>query len=252
MKKLKKLIVGNWKMNPQTTDEAKHLATEIKRGLRTGTKSQVVICPPYVFLESLKNFPVKFLFLGSQDAFYETSGPHTGEVSYAELTDFKVDFVIVGHSERRAKGETDEIINKKLKSVVNSKMNAILCVGEKIRDTHGEYLSFIKKQIAEDLRDVSKKALSNLVIAYEPVWAIGAKVAMYPQEIHEMSIYIKKILRDMFGVFAEDVRILYGGAVDVSTAYDIVREGNVSGLLIGRESLKPKDFVQIIKLVDNI
>jgi len=251
MKKQKKLVVGNWKMNPQTIEDAKQIILIVKRGTKNIRKTEVVICPPFVYLGSVSELK-PHIFLGAQDAFYESLGSHTGEVSFSELLDFRVNFVILGHSEKRAKGETDEIINKKIKSVVNSKMTAIFCVGEKVRDQQGEYLAVIKKQIVYGLKDISKRFLENLVIAYEPVWAVDSKEAMRPQEIHETSIFIKKILRDMYGVSSSDVRILYGGDVTTDNVSDIMMDGHVNGVLIGRESLRPKDFVGIIKLVDSI
>lgn len=252
MKKQKKLIVGNWKMNPPSIEEAKKIAGEVKRGLRQIKKSQVVICPPFVYLGTLSNFPSGSFFLGSQDAFYEPIGHFTGEVSFSQLLDFKINFVILGHSERRAMGESDQVINKKVKAVVGEGMTAILCVGEKERDHHGDYLSFVRKQITEGLKDVSGKILDRVVVAYEPIWAVGAKQAMPPEEIHEMSIFIRKTLRDMYGLASDNVRVLYGGAVNTVDAGRIIKGGFVNGLLIGRESLKPKDFVQIIKLTDSI
>ena len=240
-------------MNPPSLEQAKKIANDVKRGLRFINKTQVVICPPFVYLGTLSNFSSNSLFLGAQDAFYEPLGAFTGEVSFSQLPDFKVDFVILGHSERRARGETDEIINKKVRSTMGCGLTAILCVGEKERDHHGEYLSFIKKQIIDGLKDVSKKSLDHLVIAYEPIWTVGiGKQAMRPQDIHEMSIFIRKVLRDMYGIFGDDVRVLYGGSVMTNDADEIVRDGKVSGLLVGRESLKPKDFIQIVKLVDSI
>ncbi len=129
-------------------------------------------------------------------------------------------------------------------------MTAIICVGESTRDHNGDYFNFIKHQIHSALKDVSKKLLNHVVIAYEPIWAIGAKEAMSPRELLETSIFIRKVLKDSFSVSADDIRIIYGGAVDRVNADLIVRDGGVSGLLVGRQSLVPKDFVEIMKLVD--
>ena len=252
MKKQKKLIVGNWKMNPVSLNEAKKIALDVKRSMRGVRKTQVVICPPYVYISPLSAYPSSTFFLGAQNVNPETLGSYTGEVSFSQLSQFKVGFVIVGHSERRKIGETDELINKKVKAVVNEGMTAIVCVGEPTRDGNGDYFNFIKNQIHSALKDVSKKLLNHVVIAYEPIWAIGAKEAMSPRDLHEMSIFIKKVLKDSFGVFADDTRILYGGSVDRANADYLVRDGNVSGLLIGRQSLKPKEFIEIIKLIDKI
>lgn len=252
MKKAKKLVVGNWKMNPVSLEEARSLATSIKRAMRSVKRTQVVLCPPFVYLSSLSNIPTNSLFLGAQNANHEILGPFTGEVSFRELSQFKVDYVILGHSERRKMGETDEIINKKVKAIVSGGMSAIICVGENTRDHNGDYFGFIKNQIHCALKDVPRKLMDKIVIAYEPIWAIGAKYSITGRDLHEMSIFIKKVLKDFCGPAFEDIRVLYGGSVDKVNADVLVREGNVSGLLIGRESLNSNDFIEIIKLVDSI
>lgn len=252
MKKLKKLVVGNWKMNPVSLAEAKSLAVGVKRAMRGVVKTQVVLCPPFVFLSPLSSVPSGSLFLGAQNVFPEEAGSFTGEVSWSQLPDFKVGFVIVGHSERRKMGEADEMVNRKVRAVVGEGMTAIICVGESTRDHNGEYFDLIKKQILSALKDVPKKLLNHVVVAYEPIWAIGAREAMTPRDLHEMSIFIRKVLKDYAGSISEDIRILYGGSVDRVNADSLVREGNVSGLLVGRQSLKPKDFMEIIKLVDQV
>lgn len=252
MKKVKKLIVGNWKMNPVDQEEAKNIIKIVKRTGSKLKKSQVVVCPPHIYIPLFSKLKGGNFFLGAQNANHEMLGSFTGEVSYSQLYQFGVRFVILGHSERRKMGETDELINKKVKSVVNSGMTAIICVGESRRDHNGDYLEVIKNQILSALQDVPKKLIEKVVVAYEPIWAIGASEAMNPRELHEMSIFIKKTLKDFFGVLGEDARVIYGGSVDIVNADSLVRDGDVSGLLIGRESLKPKTFVEIIKLVDSI
>lgn len=252
MKKAKKLVVGNWKMNPVYLEDAKKIAREVKRVARTLKRTQVVICPPFVYLGSLSSLADKTFFLGAQNAHSEYSGSFTGEVSASELPDFKVSYVIVGHSERRKMGETDEVVNKKVKSVLGQGMNVIVCVGESSRDHNGDYFEFIKTQLLSALKDVPKKILYQVTVAYEPIWAIGAKEAMSPRDLQEMSIFIKKVLKDVFGSAGEVMRVLYGGSVDKNNADALVRDGNVSGLLVGRESLKPKDFSELLKIVDSL
>lgn len=250
MKKVKKLIVGNWKMNPVEVEDARDIVKAVKRAGSKLKKSQLVVCPPFIYIPLFSKKSSNF-FLGSQNANHENLGSFTGEVSYSMLYQFGVRFVIVGHSERRKMGETDVLVNRKVKSVVNDGgMTAIVCVGESTRDHNGDYLELIKRQIHIALTDVPKKLLSQVVIAYEPIWAIGATQAMSPRDLHEMSIYIKKVLNDMFGIASDDTRIIYGGAVDTMNAENLINEGNVSGFLIGRQSLVPKDFVEIMKLVD--
>ncbi len=238
-------------MNPESLLEAKKIVTEVKRGLRTIKNTQVVVCPPFVYISPLSGLQSDLLMLGAQNANADQMGSRTGEVSFSQLPQFNIGFVIVGHSERRKMGEDNELVNKKVKSVVSEGMTAIICVGENTRDNGGEYFNFIKEQISCALKDVPKKLLTHVVIAYEPVWAIGA-TALGPSELHEMSIYIKKVLKDLFGVFSSDMRIIYGGDVDRNNADRLVKDGNVSGVLVGRASLRPKDFVEIIKLIDSI
>lgn len=243
-------MVGNWKMNPESVLEAKKIAGDIKRNTRNVKKTQVVICPPFVYLPPLSGLICTTLFLGAQNAFHESLGSFTGEVSFSQLPQFKTSFVIVGHSERRMRGETDEMINKKVRSVVGDGMTVILCLGETIRDGHGDYLELIKHQLTTGLKDISKKLIDHVVIAYEPVWAIGAKEAMAPRDVHEVAIFIKKILRDMFGPLSDSVRVLYGGSVNEFNCKEIISGNFVHGFLVGRESLKPKNFVEIVKLTD--
>lgn len=249
---MKKLVVGNWKMNPQTVLEAKKIASTIKKGLKNIKKTHVVMCPPYIYLSPLSSLVSNSLLLGSQNSFYEKFGAFTGEVSFSQLHQFGVSYVIVGHSERRSMGENDKIVKKKVQSIVGEGMTAVLCVGEKTRDVHGEYLSFVREQVIFGMKDVSKKLLDHVVIAYEPLWAIGAKNAMTSSDIHEMFIFIKKVLREVYGPLADGIKILYGGSVNTENAEDIMKNGFVHGLLVGRDSVNPKNFVEIVKIVDAI
>ena len=239
-------------MNPLTIEEAKRIANQVKRSTRLLRKTEVVICPPFVYIFPLGNITGKNIYLGAQDAFYESTGHFTGEVSFSELPQFKVDFVIIGHSERRKMGESDEVINKKVKAVVGEGMTAIICVGESVRDKNGDYFNFIRQQILSSLKDVSRKSLDRVVIAYEPIWAVGAKEAIGPRELLEASIFIRKVLKDFYGAYADSIRIIYGGDADRVNSDKLVREGGVCGLLIGRQSLKAKDFIEIVHLVDGL
>jgi triosephosphate isomerase len=252
MKKIKKLVVGNWKMNPKTVVEAKKIAVDLKSAMRGVKNVEVVMCPPFVYLPILSQTVSTTLLLGAQNAFSEPLGAHTGEVSFAQLLQFKVGFVIIGHSERRAMGETDEMLNKKVLAVTNEGMTAILCVGEKIRDKQGDYFATVREQIVADLKNFSKKSLDHLVIAYEPVWTIGGREAMQTREIHEMFIFIKKVLREIFGTLGDSARIIYGGSVFPENAGEIIRDGFVQGLLVGRDSVNSKNFAEIIKAVESV
>jgi triosephosphate isomerase len=252
MKKIKRLVVGNWKMNPKTTAEAKKIAMDLKKTMRGVRNVEAVMCPPFVYLPIISSLVSTNVLLGAQNAFAENFGAHTGEVSFAQLPQFNVKFVITGHSERRAMGESDESVNKKVLAVTNDGMSAILCVGEKIRDKQGEYFSVVREQIIADLKNFSRKSLELLIIAYEPVWAIGAREAVASRDIHEMFIFIKKVLREIFGTSGDTVRIIYGGSVSPDNAGEIIRDGFVQGLLVGRDSLNSENFSAIIRAVDKV
>lgn len=249
-RKVKKIVVGNWKMNPTTLSEAQKIISSVKRGAKNMTKTQVVICPPTVFAGKFGSFPSGQFFLGAQNVFYETLGSYTGETSAPELSEMKISHVILGHSERRKMGETDEVVNRKVKAAVTAGLSAIICVGELERDQHGDYLEFIKNQVTMAMREVNNKFLNKIIIAYEPVWLIGAKEAMSPQDVQETTLYIKKILRELYGPLGDDVRVIYGASVAPESAKDIMHGGFVDGLLVGRDSLDPKKFVEIIRVVN--
>lgn len=277
-----KIVIGNWKMNPITVAEAKRVIASVKKAARNLHKTAVVMCPPFPFIGyALPRKPEKFgakgtVGVGAQDAFYEEQGAFTGEVSARQLADMDLQCVIVGHSERRHSGarvsdhvedssvsastfsfaaETDAVVAKKAMAVAQTGMIAVLCVGETVRDDQGEYLEFLKNQIRASLHGFPKKFVveGRLIVAYEPVWAIGAKEAMTPTLIHEMTIFIKKVLADLYGQEeAFDVPILYGGSVNFRNAVDIIRGGEVNGLLVGRESVNAPGFAELIHAVDEV
>ena len=251
MKESKKLIIANWKMNPQSKKEAEIIFNNISKFLKDNKSSDIVICPPFPFLyikDKIKNKKIK---IGSQDVFYEKEGSYTGEISASQLKDLGVEYVLIGHSERRSLGDTNVIINKKIISSLKSKINPIFCIGESDRDSNGFYLSFIKKQIEEGLSGVTKLQIKNIVIAYEPIWAIGSNAIREANasEFIEIKIFIKKILSDIYGMkIANETKILYGGSVNPLNAESFIKEGGADGLLVGRDSLNPKKFCEIIKL----
>jgi triosephosphate isomerase len=251
MKKNKILVVGNWKMNPDNAEKAKDIFRGIKAAAKDLKKTKVVVCPPFVYLSDLEKINDGRLILGAQDMFWEKTGSFTGEISSQMLSG--EGYVILGHSERRDLGETDEMIAKKVVSAIRAGLKPILCVGEKNRDDHGEYLHFLRAEIINSLGKLAKKYLAKLVIAYEPVWAIGKEEAMTPGDIHETSLFIKKVLAEVYDhKLAVTIPILYGGSVNYNNARDIISLGEVAGLLIGRESLNPKKFGELLKNVDQI
>jgi triosephosphate isomerase (TIM) len=248
----RKLIVGNWKMNPDTTAEAKRIIKETRKATANLAHTDVVVCPPFVHanfvLSARSSTPLE---LGAQNVFTEERGSFTGEIGAPMLRDLGVSHVIIGHSERRAMGESDETITKKTFETIEAGMTAIVCVGEKSHDAQGEYLNPLRDQVKSALSRIAKKNVKQIVIAYEPIWAIGAKEAMDPGVVQEMAIFIRKVLSDIYGQNeASSVRILYGGSVNFRNAPEIITKGGVDGLLVGRESVNSAGFVELLKAVD--
>ena len=253
MKKAKVLIVANWKMNPETAEEARDLFLATRKITKNLKNTKVIICPPYIYLQKLESLADNTIILGAQDVFSEQAGSFTGEISPNMLKNEGESYVIVGHSERRALSETDESIAKKVSASLKTGLNVILCVGEKERDAHGEYLHFLRQQIINSIGKLQKRYLKNLTIAYEPVWAIGKSEieAMRPTDLHETSIFIKKILSEIYGqTEGVKVPILYGGSVNHKNAKDLLTLGEVQGLLVGRESLNPKKFENLLLTIE--
>ncbi len=248
MKKV--LVVANWKCNPSTEKEAEKIFNKVKREIRKVKNVQVVVCPPFLFLPSLKKkIKNTKIALGAQNVFCQ-SGPFTGEISPEMLKKFGVKYVIVGHSERRKLGEDDEIINKKIKSLLELKMSPILCVGE-TKEAREEEKQFevVESQVLEALRNIKKTLLGNLIIAYEPVWAISTNKGKLcsSDDIMTMKLFIRQLLEKNFGMkISEKIRILYGGSVDDKNV-QLVKSAGIDGVLVGSASLKPEKFVLILK-----
>ena len=253
---MKKIIIANWKMNPVSAKEAERILNEVKKTVSRLKKTQVVICPPFIYFNNLRKIIGRSanLSLGAQNAFWEIEGAFTGEVSPEMVKNYGGSYVILGHSERRALGETDEMVSKKTLACLKTRLKTVVCVGEKIRDEQGDYLVFLRDEIRNSLNKIQKKFLKSVIIAYEPIWAIGKKdtEAMSPADIHEMAIYIKKILSEIYGQeSALAVPILYGGSVGGGNAGNIIKSGGVDGLLVGHQSLKPENFNEILMSAEN-
>jgi len=249
---MRKIVIANWKMNPQSQKEAEVLFRMIAKG-KNFKKVDVVVCPPILYIEKLKKISSKIV-LGAQNVFYEKKGPFTGEISAPMLEGMGVKYVIVGHSERRAKGETNLDINKKIKSALSSGLIPIVCVGEIIRDGNHEYFNVIKTQIEESLSGLNKSVLPKLIIAYEPVWALSTTLPRKdatPLDSQEMSIFIKKIISDKFGIKTAMPRIIYGGSVDDKNCGEFFKNGGVVGALVGGASLNADKFLRIINIAEN-
>jgi len=252
--KYKRLIVGNWKMRPETLGEAKEIASKSRRAAASLSSSEVVICPPAVFISACapRDKAVNF-HLGAQSVSDEKGGSHTGEIGAAMMRDMGVEYVIVGHSEEREKGDTDLKVSKRILAILGEKLIPIVCVGEKTRNEDGSHFEYLKNQIKSSLQSVDVKDAKNIIIAYEPVWAIGAVDSMIPEQIYEMVLFVKKVFADIFGNdLAYKTRVLYGGAVSLKNAADIIKVGQADGLLIGRESVNLPGFIPLLKEVDAV
>lgn len=246
------LIVGNWKMNPESLDEAKRIARRTRTIAGRLDRTDVVACPPFPFLQAaVSRRPAENFHAGAQSVSVEEGGAHTGEVAATMLRSAGAEYVIVGHSEERQAGESDEMVSRKLARVLEAGLTAIVCIGERARTEDGAHFSFIKEQIRNSFAGIPEAKVRSVILAYEPVWAIGAQEAMKPQDIYEMSLFVKKAFADVFGSDAgHKVRVLYGGSVNFRNAAEIIAIGKVDGLLVGRESVNMPGFTELMKAVD--
>lgn len=236
-------------MNPQTLVEAKRIFTTFKKTKRDDKGVTVVFCPPFPFINDLyKSYTGSKIFFGAQDAYWKEEGSFTGEVSYKMLQSVGARFLIVGHSERRAMGESDSQIAQKISTSLQSGMHTILCVGEPTRDINGKYLQILKDQIISAVGDLDVKLLKNLIIAYEPVWAIGeGNSAIDTHDLSQTILFIKKQIIEKHGAkVADNISIIYGGSVDSENAFGLMKDGGVDGFLVGRNSLNAYEFANII------
>lgn len=248
---MKSILVANWKMNPATFREARRLFDATKKAADKSTNVSVIVAPPSVFLRELRTgYRGKRISFGVQNAHAETSGAFTGEISIAQAHDAGASFALVGHSERRAVGETNDDTRKKVSTALASRMIPILCVGENERTSSGESYGFIAEQLRTGLADVTPAKLPKVLIAYEPVWAIGGEVTMSPRDVHSMVIFIRKTIVGIYGPIGHRVKILYGASVGEKNAPDMMREGGVCGLVVGHVSTNIERFVTLISSIN--
>lgn len=245
-------------MYPKALAEAKAIFSAEKKSMRNIKRVKMVICPPHIFIYPLiasLGKGIKGLSVGAQNAFCEDEGARTGETSPKALALLGATHVIVGHSERRALGETNTLVAQKITRVAANKLTAVLCVGERARDDGGAYFKEVSDQLRHSLGGFPRAEAKRLVIAYEPIWAIGAKALRpaTPSDFHEMSILIRRHLVEQFGKVAGfKIPILYGGSVDERNALGFLKEGGADGLLVGRVSLSPEQFSAIIRVAESI
>lgn len=246
---MKKLIIGNWKLYVKSVDEGKKVLKAIEKRLPRGLKSEVVVCPPTALAVALRReYKGSRIAIGAQDIFWEKDGAHTGAVSPVHIASAGIKYTLVGHSERRALGETDEEVAKKAVAALNSKLHPVICVGETERDADGRFFSVIEKSVKGSLSRIEPKDAGKFTIAYEPVWAIGKTEAASPRMAAEAILYIRKTIVDMWGrEKAMKVRIIYGASVSAENAEGFANEKAIQGLLPGRASVDAVEFTNIIR-----
>lgn len=239
-------IAANWKMY-KTTGETRDFISSFLPEVSSVNDVDIVLAPPFISLpaaaEALKSSNVK---LSAQDIYFEKEGAYTGEVSAQMLLDIGCDYVIIGHSERREYfNESDEIINKKIKTSKEAGLGIIFCIGESLEQREaGKMEDILKREIEGGLKDIDP---GNLVVAYEPIWAIGTGKTASPEQAQEAHAFVRDRLRDLYGGTADEIRILYGGSVKPANVSELMSKPDVDGGLVGGASLKPDSFSQIVK-----
>ncbi len=250
----KNIVAGNWKMNKNLT-ESQALITEIRGIVRdeNTNKAEIIICPTFLALASAsKLLDGSTVKLGAQNCHFEDNGAFTGELSASMLKSVGVSHVIIGHSERRQYfNETNEMLAKKASSAVNQGLTVLFCVGETQSERESEeHFNVIKSQISEGLFHLTAKDMESIVIAYEPVWAIGTGLTASSDQAEEVHAYIRSLISEKFGeATAENTSILYGGSVKPDNAVELFSRANIDGGLIGGAALKARDFFDIIKAI---
>jgi len=254
----KKIVAGNWKMN-KTLDEAKALLSEVVNMIKdevieTSNRGDVtvVICPPSIYLTTSRQYIPSGgrIMLGAQNCHEKESGAYTGEVSASMLKSVGVEYIIVGHSERRQYfGETNAQLAEKVDRVLENGLVPIFCCGESLDlRENGDYVGFVKGQLTDSLFHLSAEALANVVVAYEPIWAIGTGLTASSAQAQEMHFEIRQHIAGKYGdAVAQDISILYGGSANEKNAADLFAQPDVDGGLIGGASLKSREFTNVIK-----
>jgi len=246
----KPIIAGNWKMY-KTTGEALELVNGLKNELKGEASVEIVVCPPFTAIskvaEALKGSNIGY---GAQDLHWGDEGAYTGEVSPKMLTDLGCKFCIIGHSERRSYfGETNETVNKKVKAALKHGLTPIMCVGERLEERDsGKTFDVVRDHIEGGLAGLPKEDVAKIVIAYEPVWAIGTGRNATPEQAQEVHKFIRDLLKKGYGEdVSSKVRIQYGGSVKPDNTKGIMAGADVDGALVGGASLKVKDFAEIVR-----
>jgi len=245
----KKVIAGNWKMN-MNLHQSQKLVSEIINGLGKDNKADVIVCPPFTSLSEvnalLKGTQVK---LGAQNMYYEESGAYTAEISADMLKSVGCEYVILGHSERRVIfNESDELINKKIKFAIAKGIKPIFCIGELLEQREsGDTMKVVSSQIEKGLEGITTEQMKNIIIAYEPVWAIGTGKTATPEQAQEVHSFIRELVAKKYSSsVAENIVIQYGGSVKPDNAGELLSQNDIDGALVGGACLKADSFLSII------
>jgi triosephosphate isomerase len=243
------LIAGNWKMNPTSHQEAVDLAQKV--GFLNPSGREVAVCPPSPYLEAVEgelSSGSGNVRLGAQDISQDDKGAHTGEVSGEMLKDLGCEYVIVGHSERREAGETDEVVKEKVRAALRNALSPILCVGEKLKEREsGDAEAIVTEQLTKALDGLTAEDMAEVVIAYEPVWAIGTGKNATPEDAEGMCSHIRSEIARLFTqAVADKILILYGGSVKPENIDNYMAQPDVDGALVGGAALKAEDFANIV------
>ncbi len=243
------LIVANWKAYVEDLGKAKKLFATSKRLSRL-QGIRIVLAPPAPFLGALAARNGSLVAFAAQDISETTGGATTGEVTAGAYGAVGATYVIVGHSERRARGETDEIVAEKLAHAIAYGLTPILCIGEHERDVEGRYLSYLREQLTTELDSLDPKERAKVIVAYEPLWAIGktASSAIKPNDLAEMILYIRKVLAELLpGKSSSRSLVLYGGSVEPNDVRDLAAHSGVDGFLVGHASVDPHVFSLLVR-----
>jgi len=246
----KKIIAGNWKMN-KTLDESKELAEAVKKGISGISDVESALCPPFTSLtEVAKVLEGSNIGLGAQNCYWLESGAYTGEVAPSMIKSTGAAYVIIGHSERRGLfNETNESVNKKVKAALDAGLLPIMCVGEKLEEREkNRTFDVVKSHVEGGLKGINENDAKKIVIAYEPVWAIGTGKNATPEQAEEVHAYIRGLLKDLYSDdVADTVRIQYGGSVKPSNVEGLMGHKDIDGALVGGASLEADSFIELVK-----
>ena len=244
----RKVIAGNWKMNKSPKDVEEFM--ERFPGLVSDTENEVILCVPFIDLcKAVKLSKGTNVKIGAQNMHFKDSGAYTGEVSPKMLNDLNVEYVIIGHSERREYfNETDETVNLKIKAALTHDLKPIVCVGETLEQREaGITKEFVTGQVRNALKEITEDELKKIIIAYEPIWAIGTGKTASKEDANEVCKWIREELRALYGDVADEIIIQYGGSVKSSNAKDLFEMSDIDGGLVGGASLEPEEFSKIVK-----